>query len=127
MAPGLNILKIKVKFLLAFVGAERSPEPRCAHNLLFTWFFSLLCLQLPHRSSQTSHPRALCQHFQSFLHVQWREIFPVRKGKYAQLQLRAGRRWRGRRWSHVRAPHGLTSSTALQVTVCDFSGKKKDF
>lgn len=44
MALGLNILKIKVKFLLAFVGAERSPEPRCAHNLLFKWDFSLLCL-----------------------------------------------------------------------------------
>lgn len=50
---------------------------------------------------------------------------PCQKGKYAQLQLSAGRRWWGRRWSHVRAPHGLTCSTALQVTACDFPGKKR--
>lgn len=126
--PGFEHIKNKGKILVGIRRCWAEPwATLCPQLALQMGFFSPL-LALRHRSSQTSHSRALCQHFQNFLHVPcslWREIFPVRKGKYAQLRLRAGRRWRGRRWSHVRAPHRLTCSSALQVTVCDFPGKKR--
>jgi len=121
MAPGLNILKIKVNSLLAFIGAERSPEPSCSHNLLFERLFFLSSACTPPRL-RTPGPFANTSRAFSMSSTIC-EASPSGKESKHSSSWELGDAG-GEDDGRLSEPHRPACRMALQATVCDFPGKK---